>query len=764
MTSGDVKLCIVCDSAISANVFTVIAIQVIQPMVLRLQDKHPGSKLTVGIVTYTTPTTRPAIVAKRAFTQAGALFPLFREAPHSIGIGTSGSGGTMGMAILEGLVAAIEMCDDVLEAPFRRQRIRHPNIPAQASTTPIFHVLLIGGSRSDSARRPFYNRSPSLDDASWDTLPDELKKRNINLSLCLSNPIKELVSLHTKLWPTPDPVWFPKPKGYTILLSGTHMANAKRQLEVPPTGPTQPTALKRSKIDSPKPTARPIPPKIELPAPVLTSPPPAPVPVLAPPPPPAPVPHPPSIPESPQPLQQPKMDSPLIASYHQLRLVMINSNTPPEQRAKLLQSGFRMDEHGAFVGPAGTIFDAKGQPGPGSLIPLRVHQERLKQLQLMQASASGNPAAQQALRMLMQQRMQQQAMGASGSGQALNPNLSPAPQPESNPSPTHHRSPSHIQSQPSANLEAQPHSGHAFQPGGGGVPVPGQQAPFHPAASPAHQPGGTPHMQPGAPPMQHGHPATPQQATGTPQHPISISTPQHASTPQHIGVTPPQGTPQLAHSTPKFANSTPKMAHSTPQMAHATPQMSHSTPQMAHSVPPLSQDQSMFGGGQQHSPPNTQGMFGPNVQGMPNGSQNPGGPPIQIPGALPNVAGTNSTQGTGSSGVPATTNNVWRGQIVYLLQQRPDQESTSLHFSAVAVGAPNKSIETHRWPNRLENTNGFKQLPVAAAAQLYNSQVPFGQISIDQQHAGMDSQKWQVFHRIVTAGYCIFTSSRPIRP
>ncbi|CAE6434898.1 unnamed protein product [Rhizoctonia solani] len=198
MTSGDVKLCIVCDSAISANIFATLAMQVIQPMVLRLQDKHVGSKLTVGIVTYTTPTTRPAIVARRAFTQAGALFPLFRDAPHSIGIGTSGSGGPIGMAVLEGLVAAIEMCDDVLEAASRRQRASHPSIPAQSSSTPIFHLLLIGGSRSDAARRPFYNRSTLLDDTTWDTLPDELKKRNINLSLCLSNQIKELVTLHTK--------------------------------------------------------------------------------------------------------------------------------------------------------------------------------------------------------------------------------------------------------------------------------------------------------------------------------------------------------------------------------------------------------------------------------------------------------------------------------------------------------------------------------------------------------------------------------------
>ncbi|KAF8751931.1 hypothetical protein RHS01_08585 [Rhizoctonia solani] len=696
------------------------------------------------------------------------------------------------MAVFEGLVAAIEMCDDVLESASRRQRARHPTIPVQPPSTPIFHVLLIGGSRLDSARRPFCNRSTLLDDTTWDTLPDELKKRNINLSLCLSNQIKELVTLHTKLWPTPDPVWFPKPKGYTILLAGTHMPNAKRQLEAQPAGPTPATASKRPKNDSPKPATRPIPPKIDLPAPTFSSPPqvvappppsapaPAPVPVpalvpapapapapvaaqppapaaAAPPPMPAsaPVPHPPSIPQSPQQPQsqsqpqQPQFDPATIASYRQLRAAVINASTPSEQRARILQTGFRMDEHGAFVGAAGIIFDAKGQPGNGALVPLKAHAERMKHLMILRAQAgAGNVAAQQALL-----RMMQQQAAASGSGQAPNNAAQP---PESNPSPSHHRSPSHIQTQPPVNPEAQPvsQSAHGFQPGGGNSSIPGQQLPFHPpGASPAHQhvqPGATARTQPGVPPNQPG----------------------HASTPQHIGMTPPQGTPQLAHatpqavhSTPKFSHSTPQMAHSTPQMAHSTPQMAHSTPQMiqttpqmAHAIPSQAQDQIMPGGGQQQSPPNTQGMPGANVQGMPGASHNPAAAPTQVPGGLPGVGTTHPAQ---DANAPTPATNIWRGQIVYLLQQRPDQEPTSLHFSVIAAGAPNKNIEIHRWPNRLQNTTGFKQLPPNAGAQLYASPVPFGQISIDPAHASTDHQKWQVFQKIISANWCIFYEFPP---
>lgn len=111
---SDVKLCIVCDSAISTSLFVTLGMQVIQPMVMRLQEKHPACKLTVGMVTFTTPTTRPAIVARRSFTQPTALFPLFRNTPHLLGIGTTGSGGSIGMAVLEGLVAAIEVSGERL--------------------------------------------------------------------------------------------------------------------------------------------------------------------------------------------------------------------------------------------------------------------------------------------------------------------------------------------------------------------------------------------------------------------------------------------------------------------------------------------------------------------------------------------------------------------------------------------------------------------------------------------------------------------------
>ncbi|KAG9077145.1 hypothetical protein FRC06_009076 [Ceratobasidium sp. 370] len=52
------------------------------------------------------------------------------------------------------------------------------------------------------------------------------------------------------------------------------------------------------------------------------------------------------------------------------------------------------------------------------------------------------------------------------------------------------------------------------------------------------------------------------------------------------------------------------------------------------------------------------------------------------------------------------------------------------------------------------------------ATQLYSSPLPFGQIVIDPAHAGTDQQKHAVFHKVITAGYCIFYEfpSDPMNP
>lgn len=151
----EVKLCIVCDSAVAVDPFVALALHVVQPIVYRLQEKHPGCKLAVGLVTYTTPTTRPAIITRKAFGHANAVFPFFKSDPHSLGIGTSGTGGTIGMAVLEGLVAAIEVCSDAVGASHSSSDL----FPHCRCVTKLSKLLLDGCVRATQALSNLNNTS-----------------------------------------------------------------------------------------------------------------------------------------------------------------------------------------------------------------------------------------------------------------------------------------------------------------------------------------------------------------------------------------------------------------------------------------------------------------------------------------------------------------------------------------------------------------------------------------------------------------------------
>ncbi|QRV75457.1 hypothetical protein RhiJN_03472 [Ceratobasidium sp. AG-Ba] len=800
----EVKFCIVCDSALGAATFVGLAMQLIQPMILRLQEKHPGCKLTAGMVTYTTPTTRPTIIVQRAFCPATAIFPLFKGAPHLLGIGTTGQGGPNGMAMLEGLVAAVEMCDDVLESQARKLRTRRPDAVQQPTRPPpIFHVLLIGNSRIDQARRPLCNRSSALDGTTWESLSEELSKRNINLSLCISTPTKDakdqpVLALHSKarllpfLWPSPDPVWFPQPKNYTLLLAGTHMPGAASKR--PPEQASSASTSKRPKHESPKPAPRPPPGRIDIPAPTFppaptapqTQPPAQPVQAPAPPPAAPAPPQPPSIPVPPPPpapaapaqphtspppptqpaIQQPPQANPpppaqpnvmsagqltpqLIGLYRQIHMALRTPNMATDSRNKLLATGFRIDASGQLIGGAGVVFDAKGEPGFGATVVPKVHAmafERARaaaaQAGIIGAGVGGvNPATaamtQQALtiQMMRQQQLIQQQRAAQAqagmSGQA---------------------GPSQPQLQAQAGQLQPPQQ---IPPVAQGSPPKSNPSPSLANQSPSHthlQPSGqqVPGMLPGQ-----GFPSQASQSTaGTPSQ-------NNMGTPQHSGMTPQtqnMGTPQHAAQTPQahvantpqpYVPATPQQVVSTPQQPqnHGTPQRVTGTPQLVHAMPQQASPQNTNTTIQQN--PNIGGQSGSNT----NMSQNPN----------PSIP-QNPTVGANSSGSQAPNpqsqnpngQQTWKGQIAYLLRQRDDQSPAQLHFHAIAAGGPGHNIETDKWPPRLVNTTGFKALPRPTAAQLYASPLPFGQIIIDPVHSAPDQQKHAVFHKVITAGYSIF--------
>ena len=116
-----------------------------------------------------------------------------REDPHKLGIGQTGSGGGYGMAALEGLVAAIEVCTARPPYPHalnRRPAVRHPaGFGRSMSLRPLrldyvhthqtamaCHLIHFASTPPDPAERPLWNVSTALDSVTWDTLPSELRK------------------------------------------------------------------------------------------------------------------------------------------------------------------------------------------------------------------------------------------------------------------------------------------------------------------------------------------------------------------------------------------------------------------------------------------------------------------------------------------------------------------------------------------------------------------------------------------------------------
>ncbi|QRW04362.1 translation initiation factor IF-2 [Ceratobasidium sp. AG-Ba] len=748
----EVKFCIVCDSALGAATFVGLAMQLIQPMILRLQEKHPGCKLTAGMVTYTTPTTRPTIIVQRAFCPATAIFPLFKGAPHLLGIGTTGQGGPNGMAMLEGLVAAVEMCDDVLESQARKLRTRRPDAVQQPTRPPpIFHVLLIGNSRIDQARRPLCNRSSALDGTTWESLSEELSKRNINLSLCISTPTKDakdqpVLALHSKarllpfLWPSPDPVWFPQPKNYTLLLAGTHMPGAASKR--PPEQASSASTSKRPKHESPKPAPRPPPGRIDIPAPTFppaptapqTQPPAQPVQAPAPPPAAPAPPQPPSIPVPPPPPAPAALLNPIPPHLHPLNPPFSNHrkriprrplnrtscrrvNSPPAYRPL----SHRLPDRRKWSADwrSGGVFDAKGEPGFGATVVPKVHAmafERARaaaaQAGIIGAGVGGvNPATaamtQQALtiqmmrqqQLIQQQRAAQAQAGMSGQAGPSQPQLQAQAVnfslhnrfrqlrrvrlPKATP---HHRLPINRLVIPISS-----HLANKYQHSGMTPQTQNMGTPQHAAQTPQAHVANTP---------QPYVPATPQQVVSTPQQPQNHGTPQRVT-----------GTPQLVHAMPQQAS---------PQNTNTTIQQN----------------------------PNIGGQSGSNT----NMSQNPN------PSIPQNHCRRQFKWISGPE--PSESESKWTTDV-----ERPDCVPASTTRRPISCpvtfpcyrcgwsGSQHRDGQVATSPSQYDRIQGT---PRPTAAQLYASPLPFGQIIIDPVHSAPDQQKHAVFHKVITAGYSIF--------
>ncbi|KAI0782306.1 hypothetical protein C8Q75DRAFT_811741 [Abortiporus biennis] len=200
------------------------------PLLSRLHELHSNRQFRIGLVCYSIHPT--PLLSKSFFGLPQAIVKDLKEDPARFGIGQTGSGGSRGMAALEGLVAAIELFDVLKEN----------------MENAVCHIIHIASSTPDSADRPLKNSSPKLDTVSWDSLPTELRKRDINYSNVLLQKIPKLAQFHAlaATGQTQSP-WFNVRTPHSINLSGypLHKTGVKRANE--PTSADRSPEAKRAR-------------------------------------------------------------------------------------------------------------------------------------------------------------------------------------------------------------------------------------------------------------------------------------------------------------------------------------------------------------------------------------------------------------------------------------------------------------------------------------------------------------------------------------
>ncbi|KAF9024920.1 hypothetical protein BDZ89DRAFT_1135743 [Hymenopellis radicata] len=240
----------------------------------RLAESNPGVKYLLAFVAYGNAETRPTpIIIKRYFHDMFPVTKMLREDCGRMGIGNSGSGRS-GMSSLEGIIAALEMFDTLLASL---------SVP-EGSRGPISHMIHATASPVDGAVNPVWNGDSAFDEVTWDTIPEEFKKRHIHFtSINIDQDLPPIIKLHKAL-DNHVPPWFQVHGNHTLLLSGFTISgktSVKRPSEAPPDKSPE---MKRQRVTQPSESA---PPSTTIPPP---NPAPAPTPAALPVPAPAPVP------------------------------------------------------------------------------------------------------------------------------------------------------------------------------------------------------------------------------------------------------------------------------------------------------------------------------------------------------------------------------------------------------------------------------------------------------------------------------------------
>ncbi|KAJ7163054.1 hypothetical protein C8R46DRAFT_1102303 [Mycena filopes] len=259
---------VVDSSAALAAEWSSIMTAYIMPMLRRIGEANPqnNKQFRAAFITYGTQGT--PIVCKNFFNDLMLVISTFREDSTKLGMGQTSCGGDMGMAALEGFVAALELIDILRQSP-------------QGKTTPppVYHIFHVAAAMPDSSERPQCNLSPALDSVTWDSLPSEMKKRNIHLSSISIRPkLPKFAELHSNS--SLIPPWFVVRPQHTVLLAGYTVGQQKGVKRAGDPMTTTPDP-KRAKIsppntNSPKTQTSPVS-RVKTPATAPTPTPPAPM-------------------------------------------------------------------------------------------------------------------------------------------------------------------------------------------------------------------------------------------------------------------------------------------------------------------------------------------------------------------------------------------------------------------------------------------------------------------------------------------------------
>ncbi|KAI9451644.1 hypothetical protein F5148DRAFT_1290011 [Russula earlei] len=119
-----------------------------------------------------------------------------KEDPTRLTIGRTVTGGSLGMAALEGYAAAIDV-SGFLSVSMHASLVL-PDVRQPQECLKISFLVTYGTSRLDDAKHLYWNSSPALDNLTWTTVPAELK-HDINCSMLLVHPSPKFSELFSTL-------------------------------------------------------------------------------------------------------------------------------------------------------------------------------------------------------------------------------------------------------------------------------------------------------------------------------------------------------------------------------------------------------------------------------------------------------------------------------------------------------------------------------------------------------------------------------------